>query len=247
MISPFPWDKINEAEEVVQMHLKRAFSSVLLVLAVAALSAPSMASAKWLHDHDPITSNQTINFSGKAGFIVSGGSGTACAVSGTIEATSSSTTGHLNHFSIGTHDECESTGLFVGCTIESATVTNSKTKKHITDSPLPLHINDHHLVLTDLTIDTVYEHPDAQDNCRLPIGGGMSVPITGNSLHFDEVTVIPDDAKTIDHLGASGDGEITINTTGAGTIPAAVAVDEAKTTIELEDPDTWGIDGTDEE
>jgi hypothetical protein len=228
------------------MNLKKVGLMSLLALAAVALAAPSMASAKWLHDHDPITSNQTIDFAGSAGFGSENG-GTTCEVNGRIQATSSSTTGHLTQFEIGTHDECHSEGLFAGCTIEDTTVTNSDTDEHIDVDPLPLHIKDHHLVLTDLTIDTTYKHPDTEDDCRLPIGGGVSVPIFGNALHFDEVTLIPDDSTTITDLTATGDGEITIKTTGAGTIPSTVSVDQAATDINLEDPETWGFDGTEEE
>jgi hypothetical protein len=229
------------------MNLKKVGLMSLLALAAVALAAPSMASANWLHDHEPITSNQTINFSGKAGFGSAGG-GTTCDVNGTIEATSSSTTGHLNDFVIGTHGECASAGVFAGCTIESATVTNSKTKEHIKDSPLPLHIKDHDLVLTDLTIDTTYKHPDTEDDCRLPIGGGVTLPITGNALHFAEVTLIPDDTTTISSFTASGKGEITIFTTGLeGPVTSEVEVNKETTNIGLEDPETWGFDGTEEE
>jgi hypothetical protein len=223
------------------MTLKKVGLMSLLALVAVALAAPSMASAQWLYDHEPMGSGNSNAFAGTAGFGL-GASGTTCEVTGEIES-GSDTTGTITHFTIGTEEECESGGVFAGCEITDATVTNSTSGTHITDDPLIVHINDHHLVLTDLTIDTVYTHPDPQDDCRLPLGGGVSVPIAGNSLHFDEVTLIPDDSTTIGSLEASGEGEITVITTGAGTVPLGVEVNEETTSIELEDPN-WGIDGT---
>jgi hypothetical protein len=238
------------------MNLRKVALTGLLALAAVAFAAPSMASASWLHNHKAITETEIIEFEGQAGF-GSGLGGTTCPVSGAIEATAGSTTGHLIEFVIGTHKQCTSGGAFAGCEIaETPTVTNSETGKHIDETPLPVHIKttaEHQepkeitadLVLTNLTIDTFYTHPDA--DCSIEPVPGVVVPITGNALHFKEITLTPDNSTTINEFEGSGSGEVTIYSSTAAqaaNMPfstQAVVVNEETTEIGLTEPATWGI------
>jgi hypothetical protein len=233
-----------------EMNFRRAALGACLTLATVAFAAPSMASASWLHDHDPITQNEIIQFGGQVGVEIGAAGGTTCGVGGAIEATTGSTTGHLVELNWSNHLECETSGVFAGCEVEGTTVTNSSSKTHIDEDPVPVHIETTEtsvdLVVTNITLHVFYTHPDP--DCRILVAPRhVTVPVVGKVVHFGNLTLKPDNSSTISTLKASGTGEVTLyNSTAAqaANTPFAtqgITVNEVSTALGLTEPETWGI------
>jgi hypothetical protein len=149
-----------------------------MALALVAVAAPASASANWLHGGNPITTDQTVEFSGPARFFTAlGGAEATIHVHATLKA--GTTTAVINKFEA---TNCKGTGGLAGTTC-TTTAKGLPWTAHVTPS--------NQIEITDVELHNLY--------WAGPHSGG---PVATTTL-IGDITATPDDAEAISSVSLS--------------------------------------------
>jgi hypothetical protein len=198
-------DTNEQSNERDEMSIKKMLLLASMALAAIAFAAPAAAQAEWTHDHEPLSEPATIHFHGDARFFVPFVGSFGCEVHGTMEATPGDEA-HVTQFTPYTNT-CSGTGALTGCQLE----------KHSATVPWDAHANttSGDITVTNATLFNNY------------VPGSCLFGTETSHLEFDEVTLTPDNADTINSVELSG----VDNTLGA----------EASGTLDVTPAGTYGI------